>query len=84
MVHLIFFLSLVVPNKKRNTSNSNDSIDDSSCNTADREPVESDNDSNSDGDEKSDEKVNSNKLIPSGPEQDDLIETKENTFQENL
>ena len=73
-----------MPNKKRHTSNSNDSIDDSSCNTADRESGESDNDSNSDRDEKSDDKFNSNKLIPSGPEQDDLVETRENTFQENL
>ena len=78
---------MTVSNKKRSKHSSGRSIgsdwaDDSV--QADRESVESDNDSISEREENINEKDNRSKLIPSGPEQDDKIETKENTFQENV
>lgn len=78
----------MISNKKRHgdglgSRSGRDSLED----TSSRDSGESDdNDSMSDEkfEEDIEEKKTCSRLNPAGPEQDDTIETRENTFQENL
>ncbi len=76
----IFSFVQVVYNKKRNGEGPGNKDDTSSGDSGDSD----DNDSMSDGKVVDEENEDNITLNPNGPEQDDNIETRENTFQENL